>query len=139
MKPCVYMCQVSDPLKIELLPAACSAAKYRTAMDFAFKIIRVGIGEGSKAHGFVIVLCRKSLMGTDEHGDFVFGACHDENRLFSLEQVFIGEMEDNQRRKVLVEFSKDGCLLVDDSSGQFLASHFFVEAGVHKILYIVLS
>ena len=125
------MClQESCPLKSELLPASVSAAKYRAAMDFAFRIIRVGVGEGQKAHGFVIGLCRSSLMAADEQGDFLFGACHDDNKLFSQEQILIGELDDRLRRSVLVEFTKDGSLLVDGTSGQFLASNFFVETGV---------
>ena len=107
-----------------------SVAKYRAAMDFAFRLIRVGVGEGQKAHGFVIGLCRSSLMAADEQGDFLFGACHDDNHLFSQKQIFIGELDDSQKRSVLVEFNKDGSLLVDGTTGQFLASNFFVETGV---------
>ena len=110
-----------------------SVAQYRAAMDLAFRTIRVGVGEGQKAHGFVIGLCRSSLMAADQQGDFLFGACHDDNKLFSQEQIFIGGLDDDRlRRSVLVEFNKDGSLLVDGTTGQFLASNFFVETGVRS-------
>ena len=91
----------------------------------------VGVGEGKKAHGFALGLCdSEKMMRKDAEGFPEFGETHDDNLVFGNigGKVFnVCNLTDAiDKRTVLNELHKDGCILIDGQSGRFVASNYFV-------------
>ena len=88
----------------------------------------MGLGEGQKAHGVVFGLCDSSMMmRKDREGFPEFGETHDKNLVFGNQNFNVCDLKDTtDKRTVLNELHKDGCILIDGQSGRFAASNYLV-------------
>ena len=88
----------------------------------------IGLGEGKKAHGFTLGICDSTMMMQKDGDGFpIFGKTHDDNLVFGGKNFNVCDLKDaTDKRTVLNELHKDGCVLIDGQSGRFAASNYFV-------------
>lgn len=99
----------------------------QAALALARDIAKNGLGEGRPAHGFVLAVCDgEEMMRRDADGFPIYGEPHDGNIVFSSKRICLLGIAGADRRLVLAELTKDGMLLVDGRSGNFVASNYMV-------------
>merc|ERR1719354_56989 len=87
-------------------------------MELALHVARNGIGEGTKATGFMIVLA-----STADFEDANFGYVSGIINRFKGNDVFVKDWKKHSR-SILSCFVQDGAMVIDGKSGKFLGEHF---------------
>ena len=102
------------------IPPKVDASVAQDALQFALHVARNGIGEGTKAIGFMIVLASKA-----DYEDPNFGYGSKINK-FKGNDVFVKDWEEHSRF-LLPSFVQDRAIIIDGKYGRFMGDHYSFE------------
>ena len=100
-----------------IIPPKVLPSVAKNALELALHVALNGIGEGTKAKGFMIVLASK-----DDYEDPNFGYGNEDNK-FKGNNVFVKDWKQKQRFLVS-SFVQDGAMIIDGATGRFQSDLF---------------